>query len=181
FIQLPSQHRAVFPPGEFYTLAHSVARMVSDLDQACHQSIDPPDAPSLPIVQIVKTGGRGRPMKNIDPTFLAHALSMRGPTAVARLLKCSPRHVRRQAVKHGLRDPGPPVIVHVHHPDGSTTRHHRSVTAPVSTLSDHALDALVAHTLTFVTHCFVDGHSRFVTGIRVHTNNRAETVLILFL
>ena len=30
-------------------------------------------------------------------------------------------------------------------------------------------------------HCFIDGHSRFVTGIRVHTNNRAETVLTLFL
>ncbi len=33
----------------------------------------------------------------------------------------------------------------------------------------------------FVTHCFVDGHARFVTGIRVHTNNRGETVLMLFL
>ena len=32
-----------------------------------------------------------------------------------------------------------------------------------------------------MTHCFVDGHSRFVTGIGVHPNNRAETVLTLFL
>ena len=30
-------------------------------------------------------------------------------------------------------------------------------------------------------HCFIDGFSRYVTGIRVHTNNRAETVLTLFL
>ena len=33
----------------------------------------------------------------------------------------------------------------------------------------------------FVTHAFIDGKSRFITGARVHPNNRAETVLILFL
>ena len=33
----------------------------------------------------------------------------------------------------------------------------------------------------FVTHCFIDGYARFVTGIGVHTNNRADTVLSLFL
>ena len=32
-----------------------------------------------------------------------------------------------------------------------------------------------------VIHCFIDGFSRFVTGIRAHTNNRAATVLTLFL
>jgi transposase InsO family protein len=32
-----------------------------------------------------------------------------------------------------------------------------------------------------VTHAFIDGRSRFVTGLRIHNNNRAETVLGLFL
>ena len=32
-----------------------------------------------------------------------------------------------------------------------------------------------------VIHGFFDGHSRYVTGIRVHTNNRADSVLNLFL
>ncbi|KAI0368680.1 hypothetical protein BV20DRAFT_947886 [Pilatotrama ljubarskyi] len=32
-----------------------------------------------------------------------------------------------------------------------------------------------------VNHCFVDGYSRFVLGIRVHNNNRSATVLTLFL
>lgn len=32
-----------------------------------------------------------------------------------------------------------------------------------------------------VIHAFIDGYSRFVTGIRVSNNNRAETVLDLFL
>ena len=29
-------------------------------------------------------------------------------------------------------------------------------------------------------HGFIDGYSRFITGIRAHNNNRAETVLKLF-
>jgi hypothetical protein len=32
-----------------------------------------------------------------------------------------------------------------------------------------------------VFHAFIDGKSRFVTGIRAHNNNHAETVLSLFL
>jgi hypothetical protein len=32
-----------------------------------------------------------------------------------------------------------------------------------------------------VIHCFIDGHSRLVTGVGVHNNNRASTVLALFL
>jgi hypothetical protein len=31
-----------------------------------------------------------------------------------------------------------------------------------------------------VTHAFIDGKSRLITGIRVHNNNRASTVLTLF-
>lgn len=33
----------------------------------------------------------------------------------------------------------------------------------------------------FVNHTFIDGSSRCVTGTRVHSNNRADTVLRLFL
>lgn len=33
----------------------------------------------------------------------------------------------------------------------------------------------------FVIHCFIDGKSRFVVGVGVHDNNRAATVLDLFL
>ncbi|RPD53302.1 hypothetical protein L227DRAFT_490581, partial [Lentinus tigrinus ALCF2SS1-6] len=133
-------------------LSHSIARMVTDLDHTCHQSVDPPNSVSLPVIQEVQTGRRGRPAKHIDRTFLQHALHMRSPTAVARLLNCSTQHVRRQALKHGLVPPGPPVFVNVHNPDGSTTRHHRTVTAPVSTLTDHQLDALVSHILTVFPH-----------------------------
>jgi hypothetical protein len=31
-----------------------------------------------------------------------------------------------------------------------------------------------------VIHAFIDGKTRFITGIRAHNNNKAETVLALF-
>ena len=33
----------------------------------------------------------------------------------------------------------------------------------------------------FVVHCFIDGFSRYIVGIRVHDNNRASSILDLFL
>ena len=47
-------------------------------------------------------------------------------------------------------------------------------------LSQSALDSGLIR-WKFVIHGFVDGHSRFVTAIKVNTNNRANTVLDVFL
>jgi hypothetical protein len=40
------------------------------------------------------------------------------------------------------------------------------------------MEALIRYKI--VTHAFVDGKSRLISGIGVHNNNRALTVLILF-
>ncbi|TFK84472.1 hypothetical protein K466DRAFT_455503, partial [Polyporus arcularius HHB13444] len=138
------------------------------------------------VINTVHTGKRGRPSKAIDPTFLRHALDIRGPAHIAKVLKCSARHVRREALRHGLVEAGAPVFQTLHNADGSTSRLHTTQTAPVSTLSDAELDAVIADLLlSYPTMGHVmlvgDGFSRFVTGIRVHTNNRADTVLGLFL
>lgn len=146
------QHRNLFPIDEYRTLQTSIERMVTDLDAACHQSVDPPEAPPLPIVQDAKTGHRGRPSKLIDRTFLQYALDMRGPAHVAKLLLCSPRTVRRAALRYGLVEPGPPVLRTVVHQDGSTTRIHSSSTPPVSRLDNAALDAQVRDILEAFPH-----------------------------
>ncbi|KAI0731442.1 hypothetical protein C8Q76DRAFT_591606, partial [Earliella scabrosa] len=205
-----NQHIALIPPEEFETLQGSVARIVADLDVACHQSIDPPETAPLPVIQTVRTGRRGRPSKLIDRNFLQYALEMRGPARIARLLDCCPRTVRRAAIRYGLVQPAPPVFRHLTQADGSVVRDHTTVTAPISTLSDAQLDAEVRNILsvfpdfgrvmiaghlaahghrvpdsrirfTTVIHGFVDGHSCFVTAIKVNSNNRAYTVLGLFL
>ncbi|KAI0701775.1 hypothetical protein C8Q76DRAFT_825493 [Earliella scabrosa] len=208
-----NQHITAFPPEEFRLLRASIGDMVADLDKACHQSQDPPEAAPLPVLQIVHTGRRGRPKKTIDPTFLRYALDMRGPSAISRVLGCSGRTVRREALRHGLVPAAPPVFSRITLPDGTTSVQHTTVTAPVSTMTDAQLDSIIRDILLafptygrklvqgallsrghrvpedrirqayvrFVNHTFIDGHSRLVTGMRIHTNNRAATVLDLFL
>ncbi|TFK87727.1 hypothetical protein K466DRAFT_468560, partial [Polyporus arcularius HHB13444] len=173
------QNRHVLPPAEYATLRNNLVHIVTALDDARHKSTDPPEQPALPIIETVRTGKRGRPAKPIDPTFLRHALAVRGPARISKALKCSSRHVRREALRHGLVEPAPPVIRHVQHPDGSQSRIHTSQTAPVSTLTDPELDAVLTEILTAYPGF---GHVMLVGALRaLHTNNRAQTVLDLFL
>ena len=138
------------PPAEYTTLHSGLTHMVADLDQACHQSVDPPDAHPLEIVQIVRTGRRGRPSKRIQGQFLQFALEMRGPAAIARLLQCSTRTVRREALRLGLVIPGNPVYTTHVDADGNSIRQYSSTTPPVSTMTDAELDqALLAVLTTF--------------------------------
>ncbi len=139
------KHRHVFPPTEYTTLQDSLTRMVADLDQACHQSVDAPDAQPLQVLQVLRTGRRGRPSKAIDRQFLQFALEMRGPAAIARLLGCSPRHVRREALRLGLAMPANPVFTTTRDADGNPIQLHTTSTPPVSTMTDAELDqALIA-------------------------------------
>ncbi|KAH9934591.1 hypothetical protein B0H21DRAFT_77070 [Amylocystis lapponica] len=93
-------HQSLFPPAELATLRSSIALMISCLDQACHASSDPPDAPSLMVTQIRSTGRRGRPRIEIDSHFLRHALELRGPSQLSSVLGCSSRTVRRRALDY---------------------------------------------------------------------------------
>ena len=53
-----------------------------------------------------------------------------------------------------------------------------SVFTPSHCSSSHVDTGLIRYKM--VIHCFIDGKSRFVTGVRVSNNNRSETVLELF-
>ncbi|KAJ7246076.1 hypothetical protein C8J57DRAFT_1006907, partial [Mycena rebaudengoi] len=141
------QHIVVFPAVEYGTLQTSITDMVAALDQAGHESMDPPDAPRLVVAQRVRTGRRGRPRVEINPQFLGAALDLRGPTGIAPEIGVSSRTVRRRALEAGLVEPGAPVFQHQVNAEGTVERIHTSTTPPVSLISDNDLDALVASTL----------------------------------
>lgn len=134
-------------PSERALLQRDLEAMIADLDNAAHQSTDPPQGPPIQVSWQVRTGQRGRPRTEIDPTFLAHALELRGPTGIAPLLDTSSRTVRRRALDHGLSAPGAPVLQTVSQPDGTVQQIHTSTTTPVSALSDNDLDAIIYSTL----------------------------------
>ncbi|KAJ7936291.1 hypothetical protein B0H13DRAFT_2304010 [Mycena leptocephala] len=140
-------HRNVFPAAEYGILQTSLADMVTALDLACHESMDPPDAAPLIVARRVRTGRRGRPRVEIDSQFLRAALDLRGPTGIAPEIGVCPRTVRRVALRNGLSQPGAPVVQSRVNADGTTERVHASTTAPVSIVSDAELDHLVATTL----------------------------------
>ncbi|KAJ7833195.1 hypothetical protein B0H13DRAFT_2370544 [Mycena leptocephala] len=93
-------HRNSIPPVEFATVEQSVTDMVAALNEACHQSSDPPTSSSLVLTTRQSTGGR--PRVDIDPTFLSHALTLRGPAHLRDVFNVSARTIRRRALDYGL-------------------------------------------------------------------------------
>lgn len=128
-------------------LQTNIAALISLLDDACHQSLDPPTQSQLVISGRHTTGRRGRPRIEVDRGFLEQALDLRGPTQIAPVVKCSARTIRRRALEHGLAQPGNPVFIHTVQEDGTHTRIHTSTTRQVSNISDEHLDQLMSELL----------------------------------
>ncbi|KAJ7306876.1 hypothetical protein DFH08DRAFT_720405, partial [Mycena albidolilacea] len=215
FLSALEEHQFVFPAAEFATLRDNIAAMQEALDKGATQSADPVNIPPVVVMRKVPNGkGTGRPRLDIDTQFLSSALPLRGPTGIARSIGCSPRTVRRAALKSGLVEPGNPVHRHEIQTDGSVARVWQSTAPAIPAISDdpEALDWQVADILSLfphfgremifgalaargfrvpvdqieasyrriVIHCFIDGKTRFIVGIRASTNNRSTTVLHLF-
>lgn len=125
-----------------------ITHMLQALDTASMQSLDPPSQDEIPVSQLVRTGRPGRPRIEVDPTFLAFALEMRGSTGIAPVARCAPRTIRRRALEHGLAEPGLPVYVeHTDDETGAKVRTYTSSTPAVSTLTDNDLDVIVHQVL----------------------------------
>ncbi|KIM89556.1 hypothetical protein PILCRDRAFT_60332 [Piloderma croceum F 1598] len=137
------QHLAVFPAAEYHILQTSLSAMVQDLDFTCHQSSDPPDASPLIILHHVSTNSTGHPQVKIDPTFLSHALELRGPTSLSKIVKCSSRTVHHHALELGIVQPGPPVCSTIMQSNGAITQIHTLSSIPVSNMTDAELDSRV--------------------------------------
>lgn len=142
-----SQHEAAFEVQEFVDLKASVRDMIIELDNAAHRSSDPYNGPPVPVVAKVKTGRRGRPRHEINPDFLRHALEMGTQADITTAVHSSARTVWRCILEQRLRDPGvTPFTVEVDDNGGLTQVHHVQPRVD-ATLSDDALDRLVARTL----------------------------------
>lgn len=140
------QHRASFPTTEFATIQQSISNMLALLEEARHLSSDPPTGARLIVTTQVSTGGR--PRIEIDPAFLSHALTLRGPTHLRAIFGgASARTIRRRALEYGLVEPGQPVYTDTPQPDGSVSRTYTSTSAPVSTITDDELDFMLTEIL----------------------------------
>ena len=157
------KHVAVFPAAEYRILQTSLSAMVQDLDSACHQSSDPPDASPLIVSHRVSTNSTGRPRVEIDPTFLSHALELRGPTSLSKIVKCSSRTVHHRALELGIVQPGPPVRSTIMQSNREITQIHTSSSIPVSNMTDAELDSRIGAILEIFPsfgQSMISGHLR---------------------
>ncbi|KAM6497900.1 hypothetical protein JOM56_005848 [Amanita muscaria] len=196
--------REQLPPVEFYSLEESLSKMVDALQEAEQRATETP-TPGIQVSSRV-AGVCGRPRVEINKEYLEHVLDIRGPSQLTEVFQCSARTICRRALELGLTPPGLPVIQTVELPDGSISRQWvSSGTRARAVISDNdeALDSLVASVLaTFPGHgrSKLDGvlrargfqiprnrltasitRTRLVTGARFSNNNRAQTVVDLFM
>ncbi|KAJ7256838.1 hypothetical protein B0H12DRAFT_966885, partial [Mycena haematopus] len=150
--------RATIPPDEFATLERSITAMMDSLNEARHQSSDPPTSSRLVVTARTHTGGR--PRVEIDPAFLSHALTLRGPSGLQGIFNVSARTIRRRALEYGLVQPGQPVYRDVPQLDGTVARTYTSTSAPVSSLTDDELDFF----LTSILQIFPNFGRRMIKG-----------------
>ena len=151
--------------------------MIQHLDAAAGQSIDPPDAPPLETTHAIATGRPGRPRIEIDPSILAPAVELRGPTQLATIFGVSARTIRRRALEYGFVEPGPPVYVDYEGEDGTVMRCYTSSTAPTSDLMDDELDEIMHQTLEhfpFFGRRMIQGHFQSL-GHRVPRSRLLES------
>ncbi|KAJ6498704.1 hypothetical protein DFH09DRAFT_1336531 [Mycena vulgaris] len=134
YLQAAKQHRSLFPPDEYATLRRSITSMIDLLDKARHLSSDPP--PSAHLIVSTRVAGHGRPRVEIDPTFLAEALGLRGTTHLQDIFNCCARTIRRAAFRAGLAVPGGPVYTDTLLLDSSTVRTYSSTAPAMSALTD---------------------------------------------
>ncbi|KAJ7016296.1 hypothetical protein C8F04DRAFT_982155 [Mycena alexandri] len=196
-----------FPPAEYALLQQSITRMVRELDEARHISSDPPDAPNMVVAQRVSTGGRPRleidrnflaeaiqlrSNTHLAPVFgcsartvrrraLAYGLSQPGrqvhadtaqPDGTAsRSYQSTSRPV--SALTDAELDDLLTSILEVFPEFGR-----RMLMGRLKAAGHHVpRERITASYLRIVIHAFVDGKSRYVTGICASNNNRARNSL----
>ncbi|KAK6996202.1 hypothetical protein R3P38DRAFT_3287888 [Favolaschia claudopus] len=158
-------------------------------------------------VTVIRTGKRGRPRKEINPELLAEAMASHhriSVAALARAMGVSRPTLIDQMKKHGVHNEFTQLSkadldklvrsVRKAKPDsgiryliGFLRCHGRRIIerGKYQVSRPHALWHIDGHHKLIlwgiVIHGIVDGYSRTITGLRASTNNRASTVLDVFL
>ncbi|KAG8937434.1 hypothetical protein FRC00_005671 [Tulasnella sp. 408] len=120
-------HEALFSSAEFIQIQTTIGILQVQLQQAYQHAVDASHHGAPSVIYKLRTGRRGRPRLVIDASFLQHAHPYRGPSKLARFLKCSRTTIKNRRLELGLDAPG-------QNPFPSTLS---SPTAPLQPLQPH--------------------------------------------
>ncbi|KAG6848987.1 hypothetical protein H0H93_012214 [Arthromyces matolae] len=175
FISVLAEHQLLFTSNELHDLNEGLTNMCDALNHAATTSGDSGNAQQVNAVYRVYTGRPGRPRTHIANNILSEALQLRGPTHLGPVFDCSPRTVRRRALEDGLVEPCPPVYISYEDEEtGEMLRFYQSSTAPMSQLTDDALDLVMRHILEI----FPSFGRRMITGQILEMGHRVSRARI---
>ncbi|KAI0078506.1 hypothetical protein K474DRAFT_1581967, partial [Panus rudis PR-1116 ss-1] len=174
FTRLVTQHQNIFDPAEYALLRDSLGLLDHNIRLLHRDRLDHSHHGIPVIITEVHTGQRGRPRIVIDPQWLAWAYGHKSIAAIARFLQVSRTVVRTALLEYGLAtpqenvEPAAPRIT--------------SYTHPFTNISDTDLDVHVQNLRSQFPNAgqrMMVGYLRI--GLRASNNNRASTVLNVFL
>ncbi|KAJ7586767.1 hypothetical protein C8J56DRAFT_1004721 [Mycena floridula] len=169
FMEAASLHQNSFPAEEFAELQQGVTHMVQAVDDACSISLDPPEHPALTVSIRTSQGRPGHPKVHIAPEFLR--ISQPGHPMIREIIG----HPAITSLNEHELDQLVSSVLEVFPGFGPSGHHVPEHRIRESYLRVHGLIRF-----KIVIHCFIDGKTRLVTGIRAGNNNRGTTVLNLF-
>ncbi|KAJ7473885.1 hypothetical protein B0H11DRAFT_2429821 [Mycena galericulata] len=105
FARMVHEHSGIFNPDELDVLQISVAAMQNDIQLEYRDAVDASHNGRPTVIQLVPTGGRGRPRIVINPDFLRWAYSQRSTASIHRFLGVSRDTVRRALLEYGITTP----------------------------------------------------------------------------
>ncbi|KAJ7922570.1 hypothetical protein B0H13DRAFT_2409610, partial [Mycena leptocephala] len=187
YLGLVNEYSTIFSDSEREIILQNVEAMQNDVRLGYQQAVDQSHHGRPTVVEIVHTGGPGRPATVINPDFLRWAYSLRSTASIARFLGLGRAVVRRALLEYGIAD-GAEYLINPEQEQVPVA----SFTGPLSEISNDDLDDLLIRLRShyrraglirwgIVIHGFIDGYSRLITGILASNNNRGQTVLDLFL
>ncbi|KAF8155353.1 hypothetical protein K438DRAFT_1687456, partial [Mycena galopus ATCC 62051] len=193
---LLGEYSFIFEPAELELIQQNVAVMQSDVRQQYANAVDESHEGHPMVMETAHTGSVGRPSIEIDPDFLRWAYSLRSTASITCFLGVSRSVVRRALLQHGIALPQeqPAGLAYRYTDDAEDEEDYpiippeeatpaiASYTGPLSTITDNDLDELL---IWLRQHFRRAGLTMFqgilITGLLASNNNRAQTVLDLFL
>ncbi|KAH9912792.1 hypothetical protein B0H21DRAFT_704192 [Amylocystis lapponica] len=174
YLALINDHTDIFGPAELDMLRFNVMSMQNDVRLQFQEMLDQSHHGRPTVIEVVHSDGPGRPRYRIDPDFLRWAYTLRSTASIAHFLNVGRSVVRNALLEYGIAQPQ---VNPFPAPDSTGNILHHFSRAGI-TMLDGMLRLI---RWGIVIHGFIDGYSRLITGLRASDNNRAQTVLDLFL
>ncbi|KAJ7886337.1 hypothetical protein B0H13DRAFT_2020607, partial [Mycena leptocephala] len=105
YLGLVNEYSTIFSDSEREIILQNVEAMQNDVRLAYQQAVDQSHHGRPTVVEIVHTGGPGRPAAVINPDFLRWAYSLRSTASIARFLGLGRAVVRRALLEYGIAVP----------------------------------------------------------------------------